>query len=205
EEYSRFSSEHFIILSQFNAYWFMQYIDLYIETMEEVINDCPGVVYMESIINLEESYQFPTKNSQYSWRCKKCDGDELFCYIFNNPFNFLDITLNENNSNARILSNNLQDIRVKGLKEIIEENIKQRVLNHENTWGSIVDYGGSYINILAPKQVPSIQSIGCLELEFAESLNEFIHNKYSYDELEDMKISNICFKKENFVTWWYKN
>lgn len=205
EEYYRFKSEHFIILSQFNAYWFMQYVDLYIETIEEVISDCAGVVYVESVINLNEGYKYPIKNPKYSWRSKKCSRQDLFCYIFNNQLNFLDITLNENNPNAKILNNNLDDIRVKGLKEIIEENIKQRVLNHEYTWKDIVDYGGSYMNILDQKQVPSIQAIGCLESGFADSLNEFIHTKYTNNELEDMKISNICFKKENFITWWYKN
>ena len=205
EEYSRFNSEHFIILSQFNAYWFMQYVDSHIETIEEVISDCAGVVYVESVLNLNEGYQFPTKNPKYSWRNKKCSREDLFCYIFNNPINLFDITLNENNPNVRILNNNSEDIRVKGLKEIIEENIKQRVLNHEYIWKGIVDYGGSYMNILDQKQVPSIQAIGCLELEFADSLNEFIHTKYTDNELKDMKISNICFKKENFITWWYKN
>ncbi|MCI8311409.1 MAG: HD domain-containing protein [Lachnospiraceae bacterium] len=204
EEYSRFSSSHFIILNNFHIYWFMQYVDAYVESIEEVISDYPGVVYVESVINISQDYQIPTKNPKYSWRSKKCSRDDLFCYIFNNQLNYLDITLNENNSNVKILNSNLEDIRVKGLKEIIEENIKQRVLNHKNIWKSIIDYGGSYFNILDQKIVPSIQAIGCLELEFAELLNEFIHNKYSNDELEEMKISNICFKKEDFITWWYK-
>ncbi len=206
EEYSCFCDEHFIILSQPNANWFMQYIDSYIENIEEVISDCPGVVYIESAINLNEGYQFPTK-TKYSCRSKKCSRDELFCYIINNQhnLNFLEILFNESNPNVRILNSNLEDIRVKGLKEIIEENIKRRILNHENTWKGIVDYGGSQMHFLDQNRILSIQSIGCLELEFAESLNEFIHTKYTDDELEDMKISNICFKKENFITWWYKS
>lgn len=204
EKYKIFSSDHLIISNQFNAYWFIQYVDSYIESIREVIEDCPGVVYVEAIINMEKDYKFPISNSNYTWRIAKCSSNELFCYIPTDQINFLDIILNENNLNVKMLNDNKEDIRVKELKETIEQNIKQRILNHYNANGSIIDYGGSYVNFLDNKQALSIQAIGCLEQNFAELLNEFIHRKYTNNELKEMKISNLYFRKENFITWWYK-
>lgn len=182
----------------------MQYVDSYIERIEDVIDECPGVVYVEVLINIDKNFETPIKNSEYFWKSKKSSRSDLFCYTFNDQGNFLDIIFNESNPNVKILNNNLEDIRVRGLKGIIEENIRQRILNHNSKWESIVDYGGSFVNIIDQRIVPSIQSIGCLELGFAELLNDFIHNKYTDEELEEMNISNICFKKEDFVTWWYR-
>ncbi|MCI8400535.1 MAG: HD domain-containing protein [Lachnospiraceae bacterium] len=204
EKYMLFCSDHIVILDQFNAYLFMQYVDSYIERIEDVIDECPGVVYVEVLINIDKNFETPIKNSEYFWKSKKSSRSDLFCYTFNDQGNFLDIIFNESNPNVKILNNNLEDIRVRGLKGIIEENIRQRILNHNSKWESIVDYGGSFVNIIDQRIVPSIQSIGCLELGFAELLNDFIHNKYTDEELEEMNISNICFKKEDFVTWWYR-
>lgn len=133
----------------------MQYIDLYLESAEEVISNCPGVIYLEGIINMERGYQIPVKNPENLWKSIKCSNDELFCYVSNDQVHILDITLNENNSNVRILNENLEDLRVKGLKDIIVENIRQRVLHHEEKWGKIIDYGGVYMNLRDREQVPS--------------------------------------------------
>lgn len=205
EKYFEFKSEYFIMIDNNNAYWFMQYVFPYIEEKQEVIHTYPGVVYTEYVVNLERDYEVPVKNIDYLWRSEKCADNNLFCYILNNRSNLLEVILNKNNQNAKLLNDNLKDIRVESLKGIILKNISQRVLNHQYANHRIVDYGGQNINIWENSYVPSFLAVGCLENEFADLLNKFIREKYSNKELVEMGVKDLYFTKENFISWWYKN
>lgn len=205
EKYSEFKLKYFILLNNNNAYWLIQYVFPYIEQKEEMIHTYPGVVYTEYVMNMEKGYEIPVKSVDYLWRSDKCADSNLFCYILNDRLNLLEITLNKNNQNATLLINNSKDIRVKSLEGVILKNIRQRVLNHQYANQQIVDYGGQNIDIWGNNYVPSFLTVGCLENDFAELLNKFIHEKYTSKELDEMGIQNLCFTKENFISWWYKN
>ena len=93
--------------------------------------------------------------------------------------------------------------KVANLKEVIIENIKQRIINSKKSWDKLIDFGGSFIDEWTSENAITVQSIWCLEDDFAVSLNEFIREKLTMEELVEYGLEGLAFHKEEFISWWY--
>jgi hypothetical protein len=93
--------------------------------------------------------------------------------------------------------------KVANLRETIIENIKQRIINAQKPWDKIIDFGGSFVDEWTSDNAITVQSIWCLEEDFADYLNEFIHSRLNAVELADFGLEGLVFHKEDFINWWY--
>ena len=93
--------------------------------------------------------------------------------------------------------------KVANLREVIIENIKQRIINSKKPWDKIIDFGGSFVDEWTSESAITVQSVWCLEDDFAMALNEFVREKMTMEELVAYGLEGLVFHKEEFINWWY--
>jgi hypothetical protein len=186
-----------------NRDMFTQFLTPYLENQKYVVSEIPGLVYTELTADIHM-----WKNiAPYRWSVHLHPAnlveEELFCFVTNEQRGPFELILNEANRNARMLVRASCNPKVATLREIIVENIKQRIINAQKPWGKIVDFGGSFVDEWTSDSAITVQSVWCLEENFAEMLNEFVRSRLTYIELADYGLEGLTFHKEDFISWWY--
>jgi hypothetical protein len=202
-DFKTFLSQYDLIVFEKNRDMFTQFLTPYLENQKYVVSEIPGLVYTELTADIHM-----WKNiAPYRWSVHLHPAnlveEELFCFVTNEQRGPFELILNEANRNARMLVRASCNPKVATLREIIVENIKQRIINAQKPWGKIVDFGGSFVDEWTSDSAITVQSVWCLEENFAEMLNEFVRSRLTYIELADYGLEGLTFHKEDFISWWY--
>jgi hypothetical protein len=202
-DFKTFLSQYDLIVFEKNRDMFTQFLTPYLENQKYVVSEIPGLVYTELTADIHM-----WKNiAPYRWSVHLHPAnlveEELFCFVTNEQRGPFELILNEANRNARMLVRASCNPKVATLREIIVENIKQRIINAQKPWGKIVDFGGSFVDEWTSDSAITVQSVWCLEENFAEMLNEFVRSRLTYIELADYGLEELTFHKEDFISWWY--
>jgi hypothetical protein len=202
-DFKTFLTQYDLIVFEKNRDMFTQFLTPYLEQQRYVVSEIPGLIYTELAADIHM-----WKNiAPYRWSTQlhpvPIVDDELFCFVTNEQRGPFRLTLNEGNRNALMLERASINPKVAAMREIIVENIKQRIINAQKSWGKIVDFGGSFVDEWTADSAISVQSVWCLEENFAELLNEFVRSRLSYVELTDYGLEELVFRKEDFISWWY--
>lgn len=199
----RFVKEYQLILFEPNLHSFLQFIKPYIKSREAIVTKTPGVVYVAISADLRKPLARPKPQYDYQWRVQECRNEELFCFVTNDQYGSFEININRKNKNAQLFDRCMYSPKIRMIHEVIIENIKQRIINTRNGWNRIIDFGGSFVEEWQSENLVTVQSIGCLEENFPEAVNEFISSKLSDGERKRFGLTDLLFTKEDFISWWY--
>jgi hypothetical protein len=202
-DFKTFLGKYNLIVFEKNRDMFTQFLTPYLKGQRYVISEIPGLIYTEltASIQMRKSIS-PYRNSIQLHPVDMVD-DLLFCFVTNEQTGPLKLILNQNNRNALMLERASVNPKVANLRETIIENIKQRIINAQKPWDKIIDFGGSFVDEWTSDNAITVQSIWCLEEDFADYLNEFIHTKLNAIELADFGLEGLVFHKDDFINWWY--
>ena len=115
----------------------------------------------------------------------------------------LELLLNKEHRLHRMLEPVWYHPKVHNLMAVIIENIKQRIINSQNQWDKIVDFGGEFVDDWNPQNIATVQSVGCLENGFVEAVNAFFDSRLSEKEKEELGLTGFAFQREDFIEWWF--
>ena len=111
--------------------------------------------------------------------------------------------INPYNRNAQLLIKANSHIKVRNLQTMIIENIKQRIKMAQNRGlDKLIDYGGQIIDEWNSDKDLSIQSIWCLEKDFAFKINQLVAQRLTPQELAKYGLTSLYFTEEDFISWW---
>ena len=113
--------------------------------------------------------------------------------------NCFEISINRKHRNARLLERCMGNPKVRMMYGVIIENIKQRIINTNNGWNRIIDFGGSFVEEWKSENLVTVQSIGCLEEGFADSVNRYICAKLSEDERRRLGLTELMVVYVKFL------
>jgi hypothetical protein len=202
-DFKSFLEDYDLIVFEKNRDMFTQFLNPYLKEQKYVVTEIPGIVYTA----LEADIHMWKNISAYRWRIRlhpvNLVDENLFCFVTNEQCGPLQLILNENNRNVLMLERASCNPKVASLREIIIENIKQRIINAQKPWGKIVDFGGSFVDEWTSDSAITVQSVWCLEDNFADLLNAFVKSRLTYVELTDYGLEELEFHKEDFISWWY--
>ncbi|MCI5857312.1 MAG: ATP-binding protein [Agathobacter sp.] len=202
-DFKAFLGRYQLIVFEKNRDMFTQFLTPYLKVQQYVISEIPGLVYTELVADIRMKKNISPYRKSVRLHPPQLVDDVLFCFATNEQTGPLQIILNENNRNALMLERASGHPKVANLKEVIIENIKQRIINSKKSWDKLIDFGGSFIDEWTSENAITVQSIWCLEDDFAVSLNEFIREKLTMEELVEYGLEGLVFHKEEFISWWY--
>lgn len=202
-EFKAFLGRYQLIAFEKNREFFMQFLAPYIKSQRYEISTLPGITYIDvsADIHMKKSIS-PYRKGCQIYPAQEAD-DMIFCFVSNEQSGPFQLILNQNHRNVQLLEKSKDDARVNNLREVIIENIKQRIINSQKHWDKIIDFGGSFVDEWKQDAPMTVQAMWCLENTFADSLNEFIKQKYSWEELTQMGLEGLVFHREDFINWWY--
>ena len=76
-------------------------------------------------------------------------------------------------------------------------------MNSKKHWDKIIDFGGSFVDEWKQETPMTVQAIWCLENDFADSLNAFIKQKFSWQDMVELGLEGLVFHRDDFINWWY--
>ena len=199
----RFLKENKLVVFETNKDIFCQFLAPYTKSHRYVVSDFPGIIYEEMVADFHLEMDVTHYRYLYSLHPQQVGYENLFCIVTNHEQTMLNLLLNQEHRLYKMLEPVWYESKVHNMLEIILENIKQRIINSQNTWNKLVDFGGSFVDDWNSELVPSVQSIGCLEPDFVTSLNEFVYSKLTPRELMNYKLEHLTFRKEDFIPWWH--
>jgi hypothetical protein len=202
-DFKTFVSRFQLIVFEKNRDMFTQFLTPYIKGQRYVVTEIPGLVYTELAVDIRMHKNIAPYRSAIRLHPEPMVDDLLFCFVTNEQSGPLELILNENNRNALMLERASINPKVMHLREIVVENIKQRIINPQRSWDKIIDFGGSFVDEWTSDKSISVQSIWCLEEDFADSLNEFFRCRLTEIERVDYGLEGLVFHKEVFISWWY--
>ena len=202
-DFKEFLARYPLIVFEKNRETFTQLLSPYIRNQSYEVTEIPGIVYTELSLDFGMKKSVAPYRKNYQLYPPQKTDDVIFCFVSNERGGAFDLILNENHRNTQMLLRARNHPKVANLCEVIKENIKQRILNPQRSWGRLIDFGGSFVDEWTSEMPPSVQSVWCLENDFAVSLNEFIQSKLSYEELVEYGLEGLVFHKTDFIYWWY--
>ncbi len=202
-EFKIFLKKYQMILFEKNHNIFMQFFAPYLKSQRYIISDLPGIVYTEILADISMKKSVIPYRKAYQLYPKNQVDDLVFCFVTNDPKGTFDIIINENHRNAQLFAKCQTDPLVCSIREVIIENIKQRMINSQNRWDKIIDFGGSFVEEWKSQKPITVQAIWCLEDDFANSVNTYIRSKLTEIERLDLGLEGLIFHKEDFISWWY--
>lgn len=202
-DFKAFLARYHLIVFEKNRDMFTQFLTPYLKGQRYVVSEIPGLVYTELSADIHMRKNVSPYRKTIQLHPENMVDDLLFCFVTNEQTGPLKLILNENNRNALMLERASGNPKVANLREVIIENIKQRIINEKKPWDKIIDFGGSFVDEWTSENAITVQSIWCLEDDFAASLNEFIQSRLTSEELADFGLEGLVFHKEEFVSWWY--
>ncbi len=202
-DFKTFLGRYQLIVFEKNRDMFTQFLTPYLKGQKYVVSEIPGVIYTELVADLHMKKNLSPYRRSIRLHPDNLVDDMLFCFVTNEQTGPLQIILNENNRNARMLERAAGNPKVANLREVIIENIKQRIINSKKPWDKIIDFGGSFVDEWTSESAITVQSVWCLEDDFAMALNEFVREKLTMEELVAYGLEGLVFHKEEFINWWY--
>lgn len=203
-DFKAFISDYDVVIFEKNAHGFMQFLSPYITDMEYKIGVTPGVIYTDITADLKDVKNVTAFRKNLRFYPDGCKSNNVFCFVDNMRNTPFEVVFNPYNNNARILDRAMGSEPVNKLVAVITENIRQRVVGKKSHWDKIIEFDGTLIDNWKKEKPVTIESAWCLEADFPEKLNNYIHEKFSEVELKRYKISDLNFTKEDFISWWYK-
>jgi hypothetical protein len=202
-EYEKFLEQYNLIFFEDNREFLMQFLLPYNQGQQYVITNLPGVIYTEMVADLYMRKNISPYRRRYERYPDEAVTESIFCYVTNEQSGPFRIILNPNHRNVQLLEMCQDEPRVSNLREVIIENIKQRIINSKNHWNRIIDFGGSFVEEWNSSTPMTMQSVWCLENDFADSINRFINAKFTESERIRIGIDRLTFRREDFISWWY--
>lgn len=202
-DFKAFLTKYQLIVFEKNREVLTQFMTPYLKTFRYVISEIPGIIYTEVVADIHMRKAISPYQKKIQLFPANMVEDLLFCFVTNEQNGPLQLFLNENNRNAVMLDRASGNPKVAKMREIILENIKQRIINSRKTWGKIIDFGGSFVDEWVSDKAISVQSIWCLEDDFVTSLNEYIQTTLTYEERVDYGLEGLIFHRDEFINWWY--
>lgn len=202
-DFKTFLGRYQLIVFEKNRDMFTQFLTPYLKGQKYVVSEIPGVIYTELVADLHIKKNLSPYRKSIRLHPDNLVDDMLFCFVTNEQTGPLQIILNENNRNARMLERAAGNPKVANLREVIIENIKQRIINSRKPWDKIIDFGGSFVDEWTSESAITVQSVWCMEDDFAMALNEFVREKLTMEELVAYGLEGLVFHKEEFINWWY--
>ena len=202
-EFKTFLGRYNLIAFEKNRELFTQFLAPYNKGYRYVVSDLPGITYIEMVadIHMKKSIS-PYRKGFQPYPPEEID-DMVFCFVANEQSGPFHIILNKNHRNVKLLESCIDHPKVNNLREVIIENIKQRIINSQNHWNKIIDFGGSFVDEWSSDSPMTVQAIWCLERDFADSVNQFIQLKLTSDERIQLGLEGLVFHEEDFLSWWY--
>lgn len=202
-DYKRFEASYDAIIFDDYVKIFMQFMLPYVTVNRYVIGETPGIIYTELYADMKY------KKSRFSFRERPdiypegCDNPSVFCLVANDRTAPFEIVLNPYNRNAQLLFAANSHIKVRNLQTMIVENVKQRIkIAQSKGWDKIIDYGGQVIDEWKSETELSIQSIWCLEADFADKINTLVAQRLTPQEIAKYGLTSLYFTEEDFISWW---
>ena len=145
-DFKAFLGRYQLIVFEKNRDMFTQFLTPYLKVQQYVISEIPGLVYTELVADIRMKKNISPYRKSVRLHPPQLVDDVLFCFATNEQTGPLQIILNENNRNALMLERASGHPKVANLKEVIIENIKQRIINSKKSWDKLIDFGGSFID-----------------------------------------------------------
>ena len=202
-DFRRFLKENKLIVFENNRDIFCQFMAPYMKSQRYVISEYPGIIYDDMVADFHmEKSVVPYRNS-YSLQPPHLGYEDLFCIVTNHQQGTLEILMNKEHRLYRQLEPVWHHPKVHNMMAVILENIKQRIINSQNRWDKLVDFGGSFVDDWNPQNVATVQSIWCLEYDFTESVNTYIQSCLSHKEQTELGLAGFEFRRDDFINWWF--
>jgi hypothetical protein len=202
-DFRRFQKENRLIVFEKNRDIFCQMLAPYRKSQRYVISEYPGIIYDDMVADFQEIKSVVTYRHAYRLRPAKIGYEEIFCLVTNEQNGRLELLVNEEHYLAKMLAPVRYHPKVHNMMEVIYENIKQRIINTNHHWNKVVNFGGSFVDDWDPKNIATVQSVGCLERDFTESVNEYIETRLSERDRVELGLVGFQFHREDFISWWY--
>lgn len=220
-DFGQFDSSFDMIVFEAQIDIFWQFVAPYVERMEYVISENPGIIYTSASVNFSEkknkaeSRYDDEKDIDHTWakdaplivaaadiRPQFMDIDQVFCLVSNEQTNPMEIVINPGNKNAGLLLRTSENKKIRRILSVIIENIKQRILKKQKTWHGIVDFGGELALNYTLDEPMSMQAVWALERDFADEINTFIAKTLTPEEIMSLGLASLYFTKDDFIEWW---
>lgn len=202
-DFKQFQKEYKLVVFERNRDVFCQMLAPYMRSMHYMISECPGIIYEGMVADFHMIRSVVPYYRSYRLHPPKVGYDNIFCLLTDNDSGRLELTINEEHRLAKMISPVKYHSKVHAMVAVILENIKQRIINTRHSWDKIVDFGGQFVDDWDGRKSMTVQSIGCLEDDFAASVNEFIDSRLTTRERMDLGLMEFEFRKEDFINWWY--
>ena len=202
-EFKALLNKYNLIVFEKNREFFMQFLAPYVKGQRYEISSLPGITYIDvsADLHMKKSVS-PYRKGYQAYPAKQVD-DLIFCFVSNEQSGPFRIILNQNHRNVQLLEKCRDDARVNNFREVVIENIKQRIMNSKKHWDKIIDFGGSFVDEWKQETPMTVQAIWCLENDFADSLNAFIKQKFSWQDMVELGLEGLVFHRDDFIKWWY--
>lgn len=202
-DFRSFLKENKLIVFERNRDIFYQLLAPYMNAQRYVISEYPGIIYDDMVADFQMEKSVVPYRSSFMLRPPKLGYDDIFCYVTNNQQETLEILLNEEHRLYRQLAPVLYYPKVHNMISVILENIKQRIIHVQNQWDKVVDFGGILVDDWNPQNVATVQSVWCLEHDFADSVNTFIQSRLTQKEQSALGLDGFTFRRDDFINWWF--
>lgn len=201
--FKSFLRENKMVVFEKNKDLFGQMLAPYLRSQRYMISEYPGIVYRDVVADFGRIRSVvPYRNSR-SPMPEKIGYEDIFCVAEKTKEGQLNLRVNEEHEIARKLAPVWNEPKVHKMMAVILENIKQRILNPQQKWNCIFDFGGLLVDAWPADRNIQEQSVGCLENDFVESVNEYILSCLSPRDQTQYGLEGLAFHREDFINWWF--
>lgn len=202
-EFKAFLSRYDIVIFEQSRESFTQLMAPYITKQEYIVTELPGIAYIEVQTDFQMRRKVSPYKNNYRLYPESAVDNLVFCFVTNEQSGALKLNLNHNHRNVRLLEAASHNPKVCYFREVLMENIKQRMINSRHRWNKVIDFGGSFVDEWTSCEPITVQAIGCLEDDFAQSVNQFLESLFNEAELALLGLDACVFYREDFIDWWY--
>lgn len=202
-DFKEFQKEYKLVVFERNRDVFCQMLAPYMRSQHYVISECPGIIFEGMVADFHTIKSVVPYCNSYSLHPPRVGYDDIFCLLTDNQSGRLELIVNEEHRLAKQIAPVRYHSKVHSIVAVILENIKQRIINTQHSWNKIVDFGGQFVDDWETRKIATVQSIGCLEYDFAVSVNEFIDSRLTTRERMELGLMDLEFRREDFINWWY--
>lgn len=202
-DFKRFLNGYDAVVFDKNMPYFMQFVLPCVSVKRYIIGETPGIIYTELQLDMNMKKKHAIFSNRPDIYPEGCDEPSVFCFVANERKSPFEVVINPYNRNAQLLIRANSHIKVRNLQTMIIENIKQRIKMAQNRGlDKLIDYGGQIIDEWNSDKDLSIQSIWCLEKDFAFKINQLVAQRLTPQELAKYGLTSLYFTEEDFISWW---
>ncbi len=203
-DFKQFQKEYQLVVFEKNRDVFCQMLAPYMRSMFYTVSECPGIVFEGMVADFHQLVSSVPFGQSVCLHPRQVGYDSIFCLLTDNSTGRLELIVNKEHRLAKMYLPVQYHSKVHAMMAVIFENIKQRIINTRHPWDKIVDFGGQFVDDWDGKKSAVVQSVGCLEDNFAMSVNEFIGSRLTTGERMELGMMDFVFRREDFINWWYR-